>query len=189
MWSPWWVTGGADPCATEVAFGLPPGGLPCSVADGAGPRVVSSVVQADRRGDGVDGVQDGGRGAADRGGDRLGVGGAAGGGGCPACDVPDGGVAGVQAEQVGQHVGGAVGLDLRGAAVGPAGRVLLGGDESAVRAVQDRVGCLVQQDAGGVDVVEPVRDPQEFVGVVGVSADRAGDVCSLHIPPQPDQPR
>src|SRR5664279_5040210 len=41
VWSPWWVTGGADPCAAEVAFGLPPGGLPCSVADGAGPRVVS----------------------------------------------------------------------------------------------------------------------------------------------------
>src|SRR5664279_5422057 len=40
VWSPWWVTGGADPCAAEVAFGLPPGGLPCSVADGAGPRVV-----------------------------------------------------------------------------------------------------------------------------------------------------
>src|SRR5664279_4935206 len=41
VWSPWWVTGGADPCAAEVAFGLPPGGLPCSVADGVGPRVVS----------------------------------------------------------------------------------------------------------------------------------------------------
>jgi len=38
--SPWWVAGGADPCAAEVADRWPPPGvLPCSVVDRAGPRV------------------------------------------------------------------------------------------------------------------------------------------------------
>ena len=55
-------------------------------------------------------------------------------------------------------------------------------------AVQDHVDGLVEQDPGGVDVVEVVRDPHEFLGVIGVPADGACDVHSLHVPSLVGQP-